>query len=156
MDRSGVKAILVILFSLAVLGNLVALFGYPALIVTAVLAAFAALGSIIVLSAGDMINRAPPGAPSRAPYGRRRGLNAVFPREKMAQSVGGMVAHRGARPAVLRSRRSQGHRGMVYGRTMVLARGIMSRARAFERIPTFWHEACGEPGVRSRSDIVSP
>ena len=94
MDRSGVKAILVILFSLAVLGNLVALFGYPALIVTAVLAAFAALGSIIVLSAGDMINRAPPGAPSRAPYGRRRGLNAVFPREKMAQSVGNGRASR--------------------------------------------------------------
>ena len=56
-SSSGLRPILVILFTVVVLANLVALFGYPMLIVTAVTAAFAALAFIVVLSAGDMIDK---------------------------------------------------------------------------------------------------
>jgi hypothetical protein len=62
-DSSGVRAILVILFTVVVLANLVALIGYPMLIVTAVIAAFVALAFIVALSAGDMIDR--PARPER-------------------------------------------------------------------------------------------
>jgi hypothetical protein len=54
MDSSGNRAILVIFGAVAVLAALVALIGYPLLILTAVLAAFVALVAIVVLSAGDM------------------------------------------------------------------------------------------------------
>ncbi len=56
MDSTGVRAIIVILAAVLVLANLVALFGYPVLIVTAVTAAFAALVFIVALSAGDMLD----------------------------------------------------------------------------------------------------
>lgn len=73
MDQSGVRAILVIFFFVVVLANLVALFGYPMLIVTAVIAAFVALALIVVLSAGDMID-----APARrAPQPGRRAAAAA-------------------------------------------------------------------------------
>jgi hypothetical protein len=57
MDTTGVRAIIVILTAVLVLANLVALFGYPVLIVTAVTAAFVALVFIVALSAGDMIDK---------------------------------------------------------------------------------------------------
>ena len=56
MDSPANRAILAILFAVVVIANLVALFGYPMLIVTAVTAAFVALAFIVVLSAGDMID----------------------------------------------------------------------------------------------------
>jgi hypothetical protein len=62
MDSTGVRAIIVILAAVLVLANLVALFGYPVLIVTAVTAAFAALVFIVALSAGDMIDKKTAGA----------------------------------------------------------------------------------------------
>ena len=72
MDQSGVRAILVIFFFVVVLANLVALFGYPMLIMTAVIAAFVAL-AFVVLSAGDMID-----APARrAPQPGRRAAAAA-------------------------------------------------------------------------------
>ncbi|HKN27429.1 MAG TPA: hypothetical protein VJY34_05895 [Roseiarcus sp.] len=73
MDSSGVRAILVILFAVVVLANLVALFGYPMLIVTAVVAAFAALGAIVVLSAGDMMDK----PARRSPQADRRAAAAA-------------------------------------------------------------------------------
>ena len=66
MHTSGVRAILVILFVVVVLANLVALFGYPMLIGTAVIAAFAALALIVVLSAGDMMDKPARRAPQPA------------------------------------------------------------------------------------------
>jgi hypothetical protein len=62
MNSTGVRAIIVILAAVLVLANLVALFGYPVLIVTAVTAAFAALVFIVALSAGDMIDKKTAGA----------------------------------------------------------------------------------------------
>jgi hypothetical protein len=69
---SGAGAILVILFAIVVFANLVALIGYPMLIVTAVIAAFGAVAFIVVLSADDMIDRPARPAAARAPR-RRRG-----------------------------------------------------------------------------------
>jgi hypothetical protein len=57
MDSTSVRAVIAVLGVVLVFANLVALFGYPALIVTAVAAAFAALVFIVALSAGDMIDR---------------------------------------------------------------------------------------------------
>ena len=74
MDSSGVRAILVILFAVVVLANLVALFGYPMLIVTAVIAAFAALGFIVAISARDMIDK--PARPAQQPERRASAATA--------------------------------------------------------------------------------
>ncbi len=73
MDSSGNRAVLVILAAIVVLAALVALIGYPMLILTAVIAAFAALAFIVVLSAGDMIDK--PARP--APQADRRAAAAV-------------------------------------------------------------------------------
>ena len=57
MDSSANRPVLVILAAVVVFANLVALIGYPMLIVTAVTAAFVALAFIVVPSAGDMIDK---------------------------------------------------------------------------------------------------
>ena len=57
MDSSGNRAILALLAAVVVLAGLVYLFGYPLLISAAVIAAFAALAFIVVLSAGDMMEK---------------------------------------------------------------------------------------------------
>jgi len=71
---SGNRAVLVILAALVVLGALVALIGYPMLIVTAVIAAFAALGFIVALSARDMIDK--PARPAQQPERRASAATA--------------------------------------------------------------------------------
>jgi hypothetical protein len=53
MDYPGNRAIVVLLVAIFVLAALVYFFGYPLLISAAVLATFAALGFIVLLSAGD-------------------------------------------------------------------------------------------------------
>jgi hypothetical protein len=68
MDPTGVRAVIAILGAVLVFANLVALFGYPALITITVIAAFVALALIVALSAGDMIDKkAPRARPARLP-----------------------------------------------------------------------------------------
>ncbi len=54
MDYPGNRAIAVILVAVVVLAALVYFYGYPLLISAAILATFAALGVIVLLSTGDM------------------------------------------------------------------------------------------------------
>ena len=54
MDYPGNRSIAVLLVAIVVLAALVYFFGYPLLISVAVLATFAAIAFIVVLSAGDM------------------------------------------------------------------------------------------------------
>ena len=62
MDPMGVRAVIAILGAVLVFANLVALFGYPALITITVIAAFVALALSVALSAGDMIDKKAPRA----------------------------------------------------------------------------------------------
>ncbi len=59
MDSPGNRATVALLAIVVVLAGLVYLFGYPLLITVAVVAAFAALVFIVVLSAGDMADKPP-------------------------------------------------------------------------------------------------
>jgi hypothetical protein len=57
MDSSANRAIVAIIVAVLAFANLVALIGYPLLIWTAVIAAFAALAFIVALSAGDLADK---------------------------------------------------------------------------------------------------
>ena len=70
MNSEANRAILVLLAAIVVLAGLVYLFGYPLLITVAVIAAFAAIGGIVVLSAGDMLEKPSRSAESREPERR--------------------------------------------------------------------------------------
>jgi membrane protein implicated in regulation of membrane protease activity len=65
MDSSGNRAVAALLAAVVVLAGLVVLFGYPFLISVAVIAAFAALAFIVVLSAGDTLDKPSQGTPHR-------------------------------------------------------------------------------------------
>jgi hypothetical protein len=65
MDSSGNRAVAVLLAAVVLPAGLVFLFGYPFLISVAVIAAFAALAFIVVLSAGDMLDKLSQGTPHR-------------------------------------------------------------------------------------------
>jgi hypothetical protein len=70
MDSSGNRAIVALLAIVVVLAGLVYLFGYPLLITVAVIAALASLAFIVVLSAGDMLEK--PSRPAEQQEAGRR------------------------------------------------------------------------------------
>ena len=67
MNKTRNRATIAILGAILIFASLIALFGYPLLILTAVVAAFVALAAIVLLSAGDMIDKSsrPAAQPSR-------------------------------------------------------------------------------------------
>jgi hypothetical protein len=76
MDSNGNRAIAALLAIVVVLAGLVYLFGYPMLITVAVIATFAALILIVVLSAGDMGEK-PPRPAEQPEAGRRAAAGTV-------------------------------------------------------------------------------
>ena len=75
MDSAGNRAIVALLAIVVVLAGLVYLFGYPLLITVAVIATFAAIVFIVVLSAGDMGEK--PSRPTGQPEAKRRAATPI-------------------------------------------------------------------------------
>ena len=82
MDLSGNRAIVALLAIVVVLAGLVYLFGYPLLITVAVIAALASLVFIVVLSAGELLEKpsrpAEPEAKGRAQRPRSDAASSAF------------------------------------------------------------------------------